>query len=403
VLVWTLIVAASLIGLASILTTWVDRQMLDQQSWKDASADLIADPEVRQAVSVYVVDELYDNVDVPAALEQRLPANLKLLAAPAAGALRQPATRAVERLLDAPRVQQTFINASSLAQQKLLNVLENKTGQGISTGNGNVTVDLSELVTELGTDLGLPAAALAKIPPDTGVITVMRSDQLAAAQAGVRGLRVLSSVLLVVVLGLYALAIYLARGDRRRTLRDVACAFILVGLAVLVARRVSGNYAIDALTQPSSQAAGERVWLIGSSILGEIGWATIIYGVVGLLGAILAGPTARAIAVRRWLAPVLNQRPGIAWAGVATAYLLLILWGPTHALRVAWGIVLLGALIAIGVVALRRQTLREFGDGAPGPRGGRTPAEEIARLTELRAAGAITDDEFDRGKQIALA
>jgi hypothetical protein len=37
-----------------------------------------------------------------------------------------------------------------------------------------------------------------------------------------------------------------------------------------------------------------------------------------------------------------------------------VLWGPTHALRVAWGIVLLGALLAAAVVALRRQTLAEL-------------------------------------------
>src|SRR4051812_30169735 len=61
-LVWTLIVLASLIALGSILTTWVHRQMLDNQSWKDASARLIENPEVQNAVSVYVVNELYDNV-----------------------------------------------------------------------------------------------------------------------------------------------------------------------------------------------------------------------------------------------------------------------------------------------------------------------------------------------------
>jgi phage gp46-like protein len=47
-----------------------------------------------------------------------------------AGALRQPSTDAVNRLLDAARVQQLFVNASSLAKQKLVNVLENKTGAG---------------------------------------------------------------------------------------------------------------------------------------------------------------------------------------------------------------------------------------------------------------------------------
>ena len=55
-LVWTLIVLASLIGLGSILTTWVHRQMLDNQSWKDASARLIENPEVQNALSVFLVN-----------------------------------------------------------------------------------------------------------------------------------------------------------------------------------------------------------------------------------------------------------------------------------------------------------------------------------------------------------
>jgi hypothetical protein len=357
--IWTLIAVASVIAFAAILTTWVNRQMLDNESWRKASEDLIQDQQVRDALSVYLVNELYDNVDVAAALEQQLPANLKPLAASVAGALRQPATDAVGRLLEAPRVQQLWINSSSLAQQKLVNVLENKTGHGISTGNGVVTVDLRELVTELGTQLGVPSAALDKIPPDAGVITVMRSDQLGAAQTGVQAVRVLSTWLLVLVLGLYALAIYLARGYRRQTLRNVGSAFVLVGLAVLVVRRVAGNYAVDALAKPEAQDPSHRVWLIASSILAQIGWAAIIYGVVAVLGAMLAGPSAPATSARRWMTPWLNNRPGIAWGLVASIYLVLVLWGPTHALRALWGIALLGALLAAGVVALRHQTLRE--------------------------------------------
>src|SRR4051795_10030897 len=142
----------------------------------------------------------------------------------------------MNRLLESPRAQQVFVNASSLAQQKLVNVLENKTGHGISTGNGVVTLDLSELVSEVGTALGVPASALAKIPPDTGVITVMRSDQLSAAQSAVQAVRVLSTGLLVLVLALYALAIYLAHGERRPTLRNIGFAFVLVGLTILVVR-----------------------------------------------------------------------------------------------------------------------------------------------------------------------
>jgi hypothetical protein len=331
IVIWTLIVLASLIAIGSVLTTWVDRQMLDTQSWADASADLIEDPEVRDALSVYLVDQLYENVDVAAALEERLPDNLKSLAAPIAGAVRQPATESVNRLLESPRVQQLWIDASTTAQEKLVNVLEDKTGFGITTGNGEVTLDLSALVRSLGEQLGLSAATLDKLPAGTGELEVMRSDQ----------------------------PIFLARGARRETLRNVGCAFVLVGLAVLVVRRVAGNYAVDALTQPSSEDSGKRVWLISTSVLAQIGWAAVIYGAVMVLGALLAGPHRAAIAVRRRIAPVLNERQGLVWAGVGVVYLLLIMWGPTHALRTAWGILLLGALIAAGILALRHQTLRE--------------------------------------------
>lgn len=383
--IWVLIVGASLIGLTSILTTWVERQMLDEQSWRTASAKLIEDPQVRDALAVYLVDELYENVDVAAGLEQRLPSDLAAFAAPVAGALRQPATEAVERLLEAPRVQTIWIDASSLAQQKLVNVLEDKTGAGISAGDGTVTVDLGRLVTELGTQLGLPSSALDRLPPDAGEITVLRSDQLAAAQTAVQALRVLSVALLVVVLGLFGLAIYLAHDARRETIRNIAWAFVLVGLAVLVVRRVAGNYTVAALASPASEDTGRDVWLISSSILSQIGWAAILYGVIALLGTAFAGPTAAAISVRRRAAVVLNGRPGIVWAAVAAMFLLLVIWGPTHALRTVWGVALLTALVAAGVVALRRQTLREF----PNAGSEREGAAFAARVSQ--AAPVVTN------------
>ena len=44
---------------------------------------------------------------------------------------------------------------------------------------------------------------------------------------------------------------------------------------------------------------------------------------------------------------------------VAGVFLLLVAWGPTHAFRTLWGVALLAALIAGGVLALRHQTLAE--------------------------------------------
>jgi hypothetical protein len=429
VLVWALIAVASLLALVSILTIWVDRQMLDNHAWKNASTQVIQTPSVKTALSTYLVNGLYDNVDVRQALEADLPPNLKHLAGPLATALRQPATNAAASLLSRPRVQQGWIAATTLAHEKLVNVLENKTGHGISSGNGVVTVNLHGLVTQVGGNLGLSPSVLQKVPANAGVITVLRSDQLAAAQKGVRVVKILSAWLLVLVLGLFALAVYLARGARREALLHVGWAFVAVGVVVLIIRRVVGNYAIDALVSPGSRATLHDVWSIGTSILGQVGAAAILYGLLTVAGAALAGPSSVATALRRRIAPVLNQRPGIAALSLGMVYLLLVLWGPTHALREWWGILLLGGLLALGFLALRRQTRSEFvieraaeatsartsresaAASVPRAESSRAPAatpdvsaaEEISRLSVLHDSGVISDDEFARAKRLALS
>jgi hypothetical protein len=321
---------------------------------------VITNPQIKSALSVYLVNQLYDNIDVAAALEERLPKNLDSLAPTLAGALRQPATNAVKGLLSRPRFQNVIIRASDTAHQKLINVLENRTGHGISTGNGVVTIDLKEILTNLAKSLGLSGERIQAMPADAGVITLMTSDQLGTAQTLVRLVHKLSAWLLILVLALYALAIYLARGTRRETLRNVSWSFIIVGLLVLLVRRWVGNSAVDTLASDQYKGSVRDLWLIGSAILGSIGRATVIYGAVGLFGAILAGPTRLATRARRWLAPTLNERPGIVWGAVTGLFLLVLLWGPTHALREWWGILLLGGLLALGLVALRRETLKEF-------------------------------------------
>jgi hypothetical protein len=287
-------------------------------------------------------------------------------------------------------------------------------------------------VIDLAQQFGFSGNLVSKIPADAGQITVFHSDQLAAAQTSVKTVRVLSVWLVVLVLLLWALALYLARGARRETLRNIGWSIVFVGLLLLVVRRVGENYALDSLTTAQTRPTGHRVWLIGTQIIGQIGWSLIAYGIVTVLGALLAGPTRVATRLRTWLAPTLNTRQGVVWGITGATYLLLVLWGPTHALRTPIGILLLGALAAAGIYTLRRQTLQELpeavhGDGvglaahvealwsrrprrsahprheATGSPPRESVAAEIERLHALHTAGAISDEEFQRGKERALS
>jgi hypothetical protein len=418
--IWALLVLASLIAVVSVLALWVDRQMLDDKAWKDATTEAINDPAVQNSLSVYLVNQLYDNVDVSAQLAEKLPPDVKPLAGPISAALRQPTTNGIKFLLGRPRVQQLVVNASATAHEKLINVLENKTGFGISTGNGVVTLDLHQLIVELGQELGISSAALEKVPADAGVITLMNSDQLSAAQTAVHAVQLASAWIAVLVVVLYALAVYLARGRRREMLRAIGWAFVFIGLLVLIIRRLVGNYVTDALVDPAFKHSGHRLWVIWTEVLGDIGRASVFYGVFIVIAATLAGSTGVAIAIRRRLAPMFRERPAVVWGVAALGYLLLVVWAPTYALRRPLWILIFGVLLAVGVEALRRQTLREFPDepraeplaaslqrmtarGASRGAAQTSAADEIAKLRELQQSGAIDEAEFDRGKQLALS
>jgi hypothetical protein len=416
--VWVLLVVATIIAVVSILTVYVNRQLLDNKSWTNASAKVIADPEVQNALSIYLTNQLYQNVDVTTAIEDRLPTNLKPLASPLAGLIKERTPQIVSEVLARPRVQSLFVNVSQIAHQKLVNVLENKTGYGISTGNGVVTLNLSQLLTEVGNEVGVPQAALSRLPADAGQITLLKSDQLSAAQKGVNAIRILSVWLLVLVFVLYAIAIAISPGSRRVVLRRVGWSLILTGVLVLIAQKYTGNYVINALSNPQSEQPVRHIWLIETVILRQVGWAAVLYGVLVLIGCLLAGTTRLARNFRAGLTPSFQRRPEIVWGGAGLLFLLLVLWAPTHALGTWWGILLIGALIALGVYVLQRQTLAEAAAGTTTPIRWRQPretapaaaaqpsasaSEEIARLKSLLDQGSITSEEFERGKALALS
>jgi hypothetical protein len=284
-------------------------------------------------------------------------------------------------MLGRPRPQDLWVNTSSRTHQRLVNVLENKTGDGITTGNGTVTLQLGALIQRLADELGLPGTAASRLPPDAGTITVLRSSQLSTAQAAVQAVHVLSRWLFVLVLAMYVAAVYLARGERRITIRRIGWAFVIVGLVLLVTRKVAGNYVVDALTSPTYHGTGHRVWMIGTTTLGEIGWASVFYGLLLVAAMVLAGGTRYARTARRTVSPVLIDRQAVAWGAAAGLLLVLVLWGGTHALRTWWGVALFAALIAVGVAALRRQVIEE---------------------AEASSGEKEHAPEFDPGKKLAL-
>jgi hypothetical protein len=356
---WTLVVLAAVIALVSALNIWVKRQALDTNNFTNASVQMLENPQVRSAISIYLVDQLYQNVDVAAQLEQRLPPAVKGIAAPIAGALRQLLVRAADELLQRPRVQQLWKEAISRAHTLFLAVIDGKKNI-LQNTNGNVVLNLRPLVMQLEQQGGLVGKLAQQLPPDAGQITILKGNQLKTARQAVKVVRFLSYFLFFLVLALYAVAVYLATGRRRQLLMGAGVSLFIVGLIVLVVRRFAGNYLVDALTKNTvDKGAIDVVWAVETQLLRNVGINGLIYGFFVMLAAWIAGPSRPARWVRRVSTPTARDHPWVIYGAVALLLLLILITGPTDGQRVYPLLVVFIAAFA-GVEVLRRQMLREF-------------------------------------------
>ena len=236
------------------------------------------------------------------------------------------------------------------------------------------------------------------------------------------------------MIALYALAVFLAKNARRLTLRNIGWALIAVGLLVATLRRLTGNYVTSMVSDPNQRPVVKVAYAVGSELLKTIAMVIVAWGIIFVLGCIIAGPSRFAVAVRRFVAPVLNMSIGPVIVGAVGIYLVLCCGrrsppcraGPRSSVWRSSG----GS--ASGSCASGRSpsspmpssvsTPRVLASTPDGP-GSRSPArsgsigsgrgegkasggdhaDQLERLVRLHDSGSISDDEFASAKAKLLA
>jgi hypothetical protein len=347
------------LAVLAILAVWANRQLLNPHNWSNTSAKLLQNAAVRDATSNYLVNQLYANVDVAGELKARLPAQLQPLAGPISGALRNVATTAAQKALAAPRVQDAWKQANKAADQTFVNIVNGNTG-ALQTNGGEVSLNLAPIVADITNRLGLPDLS-SKLPPSVANLKILKSNQIKLVQDIGSALEGLALLLTIIVPLLYALAIWLARGYRRRTLMNVGIAIVFAGVLVFLARTAIVSQVTDSLVKTDSiRPAATAVTSIATTMLSEIAGAFVVVGVPLIAAAWFAGPARLPVRGRRAIAPFLRDRPGWTFGIVAAIMALIFIWQPIPATGKPVGIIVFLALAFVGTVVLRRQTVEEF-------------------------------------------
>jgi hypothetical protein len=187
-LVRSLVALASVVLLVSMLANWVQTQVLDENEFADSTDQILQNEDVQEQLSIFAVDQLYANVDVQAQIAQKLPSATQPLAAPVAAATRQLATNVSEKALATPQVQNLLATAINGAQQRFVNLIEDK-GQFVSTEGGVVTLEYGSAIADLATRLGVDPAVISRIQGFIQQYSTELKQRLTTAQSQIRSTR----------------------------------------------------------------------------------------------------------------------------------------------------------------------------------------------------------------------
>jgi hypothetical protein len=372
-----LLVVGTLLWTAFGLGLWAKRQALDPDNWVETSGDLLEDEQIRSTLAFFIVDQLYDSRAVQDRLEEVLPPRLQRLAAPAAAGLKEIARRNAPRVLGSAAALNAWEGANRVAHEQLLDIVD----EGVD--GRDVSLDLKSLVEEVATGTGLPADAVDKLPPDVANLQVASPDQLDDVRQLLHLFKTIVWVLLGLAVAAFAGAIALA-ADRRRTVLNVGGCLMFAGIAVLALRTVAGNAVVDSLADaPNAHAIAGDVWGITTRLMVDAAQGSLLFGFFVVLGAWLVGPGRRATAVRRFAAYPLREHAAFTRAGLATAILLLVVWGPVPWTQRLLPIVIFTVIAFLWLERIRQRTLAEFPDEPP-PRlpGLRRPVTESGGTTQ---------------------
>lgn len=415
----SLLVVATVLLVVAIFAVWANRLLFNPDNWSNTSSQLLQSQTIRSATASYATDQLYANVDVAGTIKSALPRQLQPLADPAAGALRNVAVQGIDLALTRPRIQDLWAKANRAADQAFIAIAEGKKGT-VSVDQGVVTLDLASLVDSVASRLGLPSNLAAKLPPSIAKLTILKSDQLTFVQNGGRAVKGLALLLTILVPVMYALAVLLARGRRRRTLMLVGIGAVVGGIVAILGRHLLNTQITNSLVSEASlRPAVSDVVSIATQMEHQIAAAVIAFGIALIIAAWFAGPARVARTSREAIAPFLREHPLETYGIVLGLMGLIFVWDPIHATGTLAGIIVFTLLALLGTFLLRRQTAEEFPEArkgaataklrslvrgqrpqqkAPPVHNGATVPEQLSQLADLRDRGAISSGEYREAK-----
>jgi hypothetical protein len=352
-----LVALSCLLIVLSTTVVWAHRTLLNTNTFVGTVGPVFQHPEVDAAVATRATGQLVKELNLQARLKSALPPKAGFAAAPITSATTSFVAKELATVLQSERFQKIWTLNLARTHEQLVAVLRGQKSSVLSTSGGyivlntvpvinNALKDVSGLASSLtGRQVSLPTITTAelpsqavdklsqalgvKLPSNFGQITLVRSNNLDAAQRGVRAFDRLAIALPFITLALIAFTLWLSLG-RRRTLVQILVVSLLL---MIVVRRV-------VIHEQSALANSTHNPQVSQIVLTDLlhGFfvltAWILWVAFGILVvALITGPYRWAVALRsyvvracRWVTgPLRGERraQSVAWVAAHAGSLQL--------------------------------------------------------------------------------
>jgi hypothetical protein len=289
-----LIVLGLILLAAGNVTFWLRGTVLSTNRWVAAVGPLSQNETVANALSIYVVEGLFDLVDVEQLMREALPPEVGFLGGGLTRVLQDLAQDTATSLIQSDQFNTVWVGVNRTAHRAIMGVLRGN-GDLIYLREGRLTVDLSDAF-EFVTD-SFNLSDLAPLQDIQTRFVLLESRQVAVVQEVLALIDGVGLVIPLLALGSLFLA-WLISLWRRRTV-------MWIGIGVAIAMALSlGAFAITqpavlmSIPDPFARLLAGEIWDVVVRGLYVQTLVVLVSGLLLIAGAALAGPSPRAVAIR---------------------------------------------------------------------------------------------------------
>jgi hypothetical protein len=379
-----LIVLGCVVAPVAVLGVWAGNEVSDTGRWVATVQPLIHEPAIQNVLTDKITDQITSQLNLSGTVNQaaaelksrgltRVSSLLTTFDSQIVSGVTGFIHSTVHSVIASPTVARIWTQVNTVAHQALVKVLSGQGGGAVSTSNGQIVLNLGPIITVVKQDLIQHGFALASnIPPISPTVALFQAKDLGKAQAAYRLITTLKIVLPILVLGLLAAGVYVARGRRRALIGaglGLAASMLILAIGLLIARSIYLN-SVPPSVLPADAAAAAYDAMVHFI---KIGLRVVLaVGLVVALGAFITGPARTAVQTRSALKSGLGwirgfgerrgvstgpagewtyqHRKGLRIGAVALTALIFVFWGSPTGLVVILLVVIL--LVLLGLIEL---------------------------------------------------